>query len=424
MTQKLIIDSFAGGGGASTGLEKAIGRSPDYAINHCADALAMHEANHPETVHLIEDVWKVSPAKLVGDRKVDVAWFSPDCRHFSKAKGSKPVSNRVRGLAWVAVKWAKQTQPRIIFLENVEEFQDWGPTRDGKPIKSRKGETFRRWVNQLMELGYRVEWRVLNSADFGAATKRERLYLVARCDGEPIEWPEPTHGEGLLPYVGAHTIIDWSLPGKSIFGRKRPLAEASMFRIARGLQRYVMDAGDDAYIIRSGHAGMTMRGQRLDKPLGTICTGNDKALIVPWVVQYYGGMTGKEIALPLNTITQIDHHALAQAHIEEVGTRVDPEKVDAVYAFLMKYYGNGTGQDLQEPLHTITQKERFAIIEVHGKEYQIVDITMRMLQPHELAAAQGFPEDYVLTGTKANQIARIGNSVVPLMAELIAEANV
>lgn len=426
-TAPLIIDSFAGGGGASHGLELALGRAPDYAINHDADALEMHAANHPGTTHLIEDIWKVSPQRLTAGRPVDVAWFSPDCKHFSRAKGSKPVSSRVRGLAWIVVKWAKQVSPRVIFLENVPEFLGWGPTRDSKPIATRKGETFRRWAAQFVELGYRIEWRVLDSADFGVPTHRRRLYLIARCDGENIDWPEPTHGEGRLPYIPASSIIDWSLPGKSIFGRKRPLVEATMFRIARGLQRYVIEAGDDAFIIRTGHArsdgttGRTMRGQRLNKPLGTICTSNDKALIVPWISQYYTGVVGKSVSVPLPTVTAIDHNWLAEAHL---GQRINPEIIDEVRAFLIKYYGNGIGQPLNGPLHAITTRDRFGLVEVHGKDYHIVDITLRMLQPHELAAAQGFPEDYILTGSKANRTAKIGNSVVPTMAERIVSANV
>lgn len=430
--ESLFIDSFAGGGGASTGILAATGRSPDYAINHCAHALHMHEANHPETHHLVENIWNVVPSDLVDGRLVDLAWFSPDCKHFSRAKGSKPVDSRVRGLAWTVVKWAKQTAPRRIFLENVPEFLEWGPVgKDGKPIKSRKGEIFRRWVRNLRELGYVVDWRTMDAADFGVPTHRTRLYLVARNDGEPITWPEPTHGPGLEPFAPASEIIDWTLPGRSIFCRKKPLVENTMFRIARGLKRYVMEAGDDAYIIRTGHysnktgKGRTLRGQRLKDPLGTVCASvNDKALIIPWIVQYYGGMTGKPMSVPLPTVTSTDHNALASVHVSrQVSERVDPAKVDEIRAFCIKYYGTSTGQSLNTSLHTITTKARMGLIEVHGKDYQIVDITLRMLEPHELAAAQGFPKDYVLTGTKANKIAKVGNSVCPKMAEVVVEAN-
>ena len=424
---QLIIDNFAGGGGASTGIEAAVGRSPDYAINHCAKALYMHAQNHPKTEHLVEDLWKVVPEDLVDGRGVTLAWFSPDCKHFSRAKGSKPVSGRVRGLAWTVVKWAKKVRPDRIFLENVPEFLDWGPVRDGQPIKSRKGEIFRRWAGNLRELGYEVEWRVLNAADYGTPTNRKRLFVIARCDGVSIAWPKPTHGPGLKPYRTAAEIIDWSIPGRSIFGRKKPLVEKTMDRIANGLRRFVIEAGDDAFIIRTGHhspktgKGASFRGQRLDKPLGTVCAGtNDKALIVPWIAQYFGGVTGKPVSVPLPTVTARDHNALARLHL---GGRVDPEKVDEIRAFCIKYYGNSTGQTLKSPLHTITARARFGLIEVHGKKYQIVDITLRMLEPHELAAAQGFPSGYVLTGTKANKIQKIGNSVCPLLAEAIVRAN-
>lgn len=406
---QLIIDNFAGGGGASTGIEAAVGRSPDYAINHCQHALYMHAQNHPDTEHLVEDIWKVVPEDLVDGRGVTLAWFSPDCKHFSRAKGSKPVSGRVRGLAWTVVKWAKKVRPDRIFLENVPEFLDWGPIRDSQPIKSRKGEIFRRWVRNLRDLGYEVEWRTLNAADYGTPTNRKRLFVIARCDGVPIAWPEPTHGPGLKPHRTAAEIIDWSIPGRSIFGRKKPLVEKTMDRIANGLRRFVLEAGDDAFIIRTGHhSPKTGKGT------------NDKALIVPWIAQYFGGVTGKPVAVPLPTVTAKDHNALAQLHL---GDRIDPEKVDEIRVFCIKYYGTAVGQRVTEPLHTVTTKARMGLVEIHGKDYQIVDITLRMLEPHELAAAQGFPDDYVLTGTKANRIQKIGNSVCPLLAQAIVEAN-
>ncbi len=429
----LVVDSFAGGGGASTGLERVTGRV-DIAVNHCGAALEMHEANHPDTFHIEEDVWLTSrrAEEVTGGKPVDVLWASPDCRHFSRARGAAPVSARVRTLAWTVVKWAKQARPSVIFLENVPEFTEWGPLdRQQRPIKARVGECFRRWVAALEREGYAVEWRVMDAADYGVPTHRRRLYLVARRDGQPIHWPRPTHGpDREHPYRTAGECIDWSIPGASIFGRKRPLAEASQFRIARGLKRYVMDAGDDAYIIRTGHAradgksGMTLRGQRLAQPLGTVCASvNDKALIVPWVVQYFGGMVGKSCGVPLPTITAIDHNALAEARVvDAVSARTDP-RVQDVRAFLLKYYGTSTGQSLQSPLHAITTRDRFGLVEVHGRDYQIVDITLRMLQPHELAAAQGFPKGYKLLHTKKESIAKIGNSVCPPMAEVIARAN-
>ena len=286
MEREIIVDNFAGGGGASTGIELATGRSVEIAINHDPEAIKMHKANHPSTEHYCESVWDVDPVKACRGRKVGLAWFSPDCKHFSKAKGGKPVEKKIRGLAWIVLKWAALVKPRVIMLENVEEFQTWGPCipiRDSKtgrilvreyqdgfpstrvaepgevvpvhnqlmtPDPSRKGETYHRWRSQLEALGYEVETKELIAADYGAPTKRKRFFMVARRDGLPIVWPEPTHGprdseavkQGLLnPYVPAAEIIDWNIPCKSIFGRKKPLAENTMKRIARGLEKFVFN---------------------------------------------------------------------------------------------------------------------------------------------------------------------------------------
>lgn len=234
---ELVIDNFAGGGGASTGLELALGRAVDIAINHDPAAIAMHRANHPDTKHYIEDVWAVDPLEATGGKPVGLAWFSPDCKHFSKAKGGTPVEKKIRGLAWVVLKWAAKVRPRVIMLENVEEFKGWGPVRKGKPIKSKKGQTFQLWRSQLESLGYKVESRELRACDYGAPTVRKRLFIIARCDGRPIVWPEPTHGDpeqlevrvGLLnPWRTAAEIIDWSIPCPSIFERKKPLVSSSV----------------------------------------------------------------------------------------------------------------------------------------------------------------------------------------------------
>ena len=261
---ELIVDNFAGGGGASCGIELALGRHVDHAINHDPEAVAMHAMNHPQTEHHCESVWDVKPLELTGGRPVGLAWFSPDCKHFSKAKGGKPRDKKIRGLAWVAMRWAAVVRPRVIILENVEEFQTWGPVlADGTPCPKRKGDTFRSFVRQLQEKGYAVEWRELRACDFGAPTIRKRLFLIARCDGKPIVWPEPTHGapgsagvlaKRLKPWRTAAECIDWTIACPSIFDRKRwskskkawvpapPLAEATQRRIARGLRRYVIDA--------------------------------------------------------------------------------------------------------------------------------------------------------------------------------------
>lgn len=251
LTSGLIIDNFAGGGGASTGIERALGRPVNIAINHSAKALAMHEANHPLTKHFCEDVWEVNPREVCKGRPVDLAWFSPDCKHFSKAKGGALVDKKIRGLAWVALRWAATVKPRVIALENVEEFVTWGPVlENGKPCQANKGKEFRSFVNALKRQGYIVEWRNLKACDYGAPTIRKRLFLIARCDGLPIIWPKPTHGPGLKPYRSAAECIDWSDLGKSIFNRKRPLKEKTMARIAKGLKRYVFDA-ENPFIVPS-----------------------------------------------------------------------------------------------------------------------------------------------------------------------------
>ena len=272
--EALIVDNFAGGGGASPGIEAALGRPVDIAINHDPGAIAMHTVNHPQTLHYCESVWDVDPVKVCGGRSVALAWFSPDCKHFSKAKGGKPVEKKIRGLAWVVLRWAAKVRPRVIMLENVEEFQTWGPLVNNRPCPARKGETFRRWIQQLKALGYQVEYRELRACDYGAPTIRKRLFVIARCDGEPIVWPAPMHGPGLKPYRTAAEIIDWSIPVKSIFGRKRPLAENTMRRIAKGIQRFVIEHPDpfiapvDASPFITEHAnGSSQRNMPIDEPL-------------------------------------------------------------------------------------------------------------------------------------------------------------
>lgn len=435
----LIIDNFAGAGGASLGIEMALGRHVDYAINHNPHALTMHEANHPHTTHLCEDVFDVSPRKLCAGRPVDLAWFSPDCKHFSKAKGGKPVEKKIRGLAWVALRWAKEVRPRVIILENVEEFQDWGPLcPDGRPDKARKGETFSRFVGSLQAIGYRVDWRELVAADFGAPTIRKRLFLVARCDGGPIVWPTPTHGAGLATWRTAAECIDWSLPCPSIFDRKRPLKENTLRRIAEGIRRYVLNAAEPFILTYYGPKRGEFRGQSLREPLRTQPTENRHALVTAFLAKHYGGVVGHEVDRPLGTVTAVDHHSLCSAFLTKFyGTNCgadlrDPmptvtatgQHLGEVRAFLIKYYGQGCGQSLPEPMHTVTVNDRFGLVTIHGQDYQIVDIGLRMLQPRELARAQGFPDSYRLLGTKTQQVAGIGNSVCPPVAAAVVRANV
>lgn len=452
MTRELIIDSFAGGGGASLGIAWALGRGPDIAINHDAEALAMHRANHPSCKHVREDVWHADLRKLVDGRPVGLLWLSPDCAHFSRAKGAVPVKKEIRSLPWIAVRWASQVRPRVIILENVMELVGWGPLivqDDGStvPCKQRKGMTFRLFVNRLRGLGYHVEWRNLNAADFGAPTKRRRLFLVARCDGQPIEWPEPTHGDPsieqplfakLKPWRTAAECIDWSIPCRSIFDRPKPLAEKTLHRIALGMKRYVLETAEP-FIVPITHNGKR-RIPGIREPLPTITTANrgELALVAAFASKHYGGVVGSSCREPLGTITSRDGQALTAAVINRPGQHTP--RCHKVYAFLAKYFGTAIGQPASAPIGTLTSKSRYAVVKVEvapGKHEPaigvyvagvgpcvIVDIGMRMLQPRELARAQGFPDTYELTGTKTNQVAKIGNSVAPHVAAAVVGANV
>ncbi|WP_276918660.1 DNA cytosine methyltransferase [Aneurinibacillus aneurinilyticus] len=493
---EIIVDNFAGGGGASTGIEMATGRSVDIAINHDEAAIAMHKANHPDTEHYRENVWNIDPKKVVKGRPVGLAWFSPDCKHFSKAKGGKPVEKGIRGLAWVAVRWAIAVRPRVIMLENVEEFKTWGPLlEDGKPDPDKKGKTFESFVKALKVLGYEVDHTELKACDYGAPTIRKRFFLIARCDGKPIIWPEPTHGDPesdgvkkgkLMPWRTAAEIIDWSRPCPSIFNRKKPLVENTLRRIARGIQRFVLE-NPQPFIVRIGQTGFG--GDRLqykiNRPLTTITTKAEHLLVTPFIAKHYGGGytgPGADCNNPLPTVTTVDHNALVTAFLSKYYGETSPtevrgqelsepihtistanrfglvtshlvklrgtckdgqpvtkpmptitaggQHVGEVRAFLVKYYGAGIGQDVQEPLHTIPTKDRFGLVTIHGQDYQIVDIGMRMLQPHELFAAQGFPSNYIIdkdhngnSYQKAEQVKRCGNSVPPPFAEHLVRAN-
>lgn len=425
--REIIVDNFAGGGGASTGIELATGLSVDIAINHDPAAIAMHKANHPDTEHYCESVWDVDPVEACKGRKVGLAWFSPDCKHFSKAKGGKPKDKNIRGLAWIAVEWAIAVKPRVIMLENVEEFQTWCPLdENGYPIKEKEGDIFRSFVKSLEALGYEVQFKELKACDYGAPTTRKRFFMVARCDGKQIHWPEPTHGDPkslavqvgkLKPWRTAGEIIDWSIGTPSIFNRKKPLADNTMRRIARGIQRFVIN-NPTPFIVRIGQTGFG--GDRLqyelEKPLTTITTKAEHCLVTPFLATYYtetteNGVRGQTLSEPIATIPTANRFGL-------------------VNAFLTKYYGSDVGQNVNEPLHTITTRDRFGLVTLKGKDYQIVDIGMRMLQPHELFAAQGFPSNYIIdrdfTGKvypKTKQVARCGNAVPPPFADALVRAN-
>lgn len=590
----LVVDNFAGGGGASTGIEMAIGRSVDIAINHDPDAIAMHRVNHPATRHYCEDVWQVDPVTACAGVPVALAWFSPDCTHFSRAKGGKPVDKNIRGLAWVTVKWAALVRPAVIMLENVPEIRTWGPLgADGKPIKARAGETFDGFVKALTTgipqthpafaemcdalgiaqdselaqkisrgLGYDLDYKVLKSCDYGAPTTRTRFYMIARSDSRPIVWAAPTYAPRdsadvkagrKLPYHTAAECIDWSIPAQSIFERKKPLAENTMRRIARGIQKFVID-NPEPFIVTVNHSGEGFRGQStdeplgtitakngygvvtptimcnntnnvgasvetplptvttgnrnylvapsivpigygerdgqaprvnsIDRPLGTVVTGGKHYLVAPTLIQYHsetgkdevrgqeldkpimtvdtsqryalsvahimknyaGGYTGAGSAAdaPLDTVTAKDHNALVTAHIMTMRNNMDGQPADEplttiscsgahhaeVQAFLVKYFSNGAAKSVDEPLDTVTTKDRFALVTIHGEQYIITDIKMRMLQPRELFNAQGFPRNYVIDHDaeghpygKSKQVARCGNAVTPPVPAALVRSN-
>lgn len=613
MIRELIVDNFAGGGGASTGIEMATGRSVDIAINHDENAIAMHETNHPDTLHYCESVFDIDPVAATAGQPVGLAWFSPDCRHFSKAKGSAPVKKEIRGLAWIIIRWILRVNPRVIPMENVEEFKTWGPlvtdeNGNDYPCPDRVGETFAGFVAMLTTgipadhpalaeccdilgieegsddhcrliagLGYVVDYRELRACDYGAPTIRKRFFMLMRCDGRPIVWPEPTHGDPkslevqsgkLKPWRTAAECIDWSIPCPSIFERKRPLADNTLRRIARGIQRFVIDS-PAPFIVKCNHTSTKtvyncFRGQPLDEPLQTITKSPGYALVSPHITKFRTGATGQEcddplstitagsserpggnghamgmveakltpliarigqtgfggdrmayeagkplttvtskaehllvapvitrqfgnsvghavdepngtitaggggksqlvatflakhfggnytgpgsdLADPLHTVTTTDHNSLVTSNLIKMrGTNIGQEVTTPlqtvtaggnhfgeVRAFLLKYYGNEKeGVSLTDPLHTVTTNDRFGLVTVEGIDYQIVDIGMRMLQPHELYAAQGFPSWYIIDQdykgnkyAKDKQVARCGNAVPPPFAEALVRAN-
>lgn len=504
--REIVVDNFAGGGGASTGIEVAIGRSVDIAINHDPAAIAMHRANHPTTEHYCEDVWAVDPVEACNGRSVALAWFSPDCKHHSKAKGGKPVDKNIRGLAWVALKWAYHVRPRCLMLENVEEFQDWGPLgADNKPIKERAGETFEGFVLALttgipcthpafvemcealgisgcdnmtlaltLGLGYHVEHQLLRACDYGAPTIRKRFFLVARCDGKPIVWPEPTHAapdslevaSGLKkPWVPVADVLDFSLPCPSIFASKeeikeqygidavRPLSDKTMQRIARGVKKFVLD-NPDPFIVPGGAACLMRNnenatGSSCAEPISTITTGGHHMLIAPSFIQYHsektGDVRGQPVTQPLMTVDASNRYGLVSTFISQFNNHCDGQEVTQplgtmtaqanhfgeVRAFLVKYYGgSGNGASCADPAPTITTRDRMGLVTVHGVDYQIVDIGLRMLTPRELFDAQGFPPDYIIdvdadgnVYPKSEQVARCGNAVCPPIPTALVRAN-
>ena len=521
--RELVVDNFAGGGGASTGMELALGYPVDIAVNHDADAIAMHKVNHPYTRHFQEDVFDIDPVQVTGGRTVGIAWFSPDCKHFSRAKGGKPVDKKIRGLSWVVLRWAMSSvAPRVIFMENVPEIKTWCPLIeiDGqmRPDPARDGETFNGFVSMLTGgiekehpafseaceflkiepdsedgdrlaagLGYAVAWKELKACDYGAPTIRNRFYLIARRDGQPIVFPEPTHGKGRKPYRTAAECIDWSLHCPSIFGRKKELAENTLRRIARGLDKFVLrnaspyimcnntnnvphgvneplptqTTGNRNYLCapsliqyHSEQGKGEVRGQELNKPIMTIDGSPRYAMSACYLTKYFGGerQAGASLSEPAPTVTAIDHSALAAANLlhyyggADHASRVDsplPTVTTLPRHYIVKTYLQkmGAAQDfgnwacVRELLNKYAgysiAADEILIMEIDGERYFISDIGMRMLKARELMLAQGFPPDYIIDieshigkrYSEAKQIARMGNAVCPPVAEALVRAN-
>ena len=521
--RELIVDNFAGGGGASTGMELALGYPVDIAVNHDADAIAMHKVNHPYTRHFQEDVFAIDPVQVTGGRAVGIAWFSPDCKHFSRAKGGKPVDKKIRGLSWVVLRWAMSSvAPRVIFMENVPEIKTWCPLIeiDGqmRPDPAREGETFNGFVAMLTNgiekehpafleaceflkieplsedgdrlaagLGYAVAWKELKACDYGAPTIRNRFYLIARRDGQPIVFPELTHGKGRKPYRTAAECIDWSLPCPSIFGRKKELAENTLRRIARGLDKFVLrnaspyimcnntnnvphgvneplptqTTGNRNYLCapsliqyHSEQGKGEVRGQEIGKPIMTIDGSPRYAMSACYLTKYFSGarQAGASLVEPAPTVTAIDHSALAAANLlhyyggADHASRVDsplPTVTTLPRHYVVKTYLQkiDTAQDFGNWAHVREILNKYAgysiaadeifIMEIDGEQYFISDIGMRMLKARELMLAQGFPSDYIIDieshigkrYSEAKQIARMGNAVCPPVAEALVRAN-
>lgn len=417
--RELIVDNFAGGGGASVGIELATGRPVDIAINHDPDAIAMHDANHPYTMHYIEDVFAIDPVEVTGGRPVGIAWFSPDCKHFSRAKGGTPVEHKVRGLSWVILKWALSgASPRVIFMENVEEIKTWGPLMQTEkgwyPDPTHVGETFKGFVAMLTTgiapnhpawleacefleispesedaarllcgLGYKLEYRELRACDYGAPTIRKRFYLIARRDGQPIVWPEPTHGKGKgkKPYRTAAECIDWSIPCPSIFGRKKPLVDNTLRRVAFGINKFVLK-NPKPFIVQLNYNNVP---QEAERPMTTQTTAGHHYVCAPVISKYFGGVVGAKAEAPMPTVTAIDHNALLSPQLVTIGygeangqaprTRDIEKPLGTVVAggskhfvsapLFVQYYNHDQASGADKPLPTVTTKDRSAFVEAH-----------------------------------------------------------
>jgi DNA (cytosine-5)-methyltransferase 1 len=446
MSARLIkaADLFCGAGGTSTGLvraARALGLELDLlAVNHWQVAVDTHTRNHPWARHLCADLASVDPNKAVGGDRLNLLVASPECTHHSVARGGKPCSDQSRASAWHVLHWAERLRIDNILIENVREFESWGPlTKAGRPEKRRKGETFRAFLQALRSLGYTVDHRVLNAADYGDATTRQRLFVQARRSGK-MTWPNASHSRkadlfALKPWRAAREVIDWTLKGESIFNRKRPLSPRTIERIKAGLRKF----GGGAFIVPQMSGG-TVRG--VEEPLPTITTtSRGVAMVEPFILPhegYYRGNSAKSLDNPLPTITASHSHALVEPflieyHGNHAGREDSAQRVRSVdrplpsqdtsnrfglcEPFVTKYYGTGTARPVSEPLDTVTTKDRFALVEPK-REGARLDIRFRMLQPHELAAAMGF-EGYEFEGTKTEQVRQIGNAVCVHVAQAL-----
>lgn len=501
---EIIVDNFAGGGGASTGIELAAGRPVAIAINHDPAAILLHQTNHPYTRHLQASVWDVDPVEVCGGRPVGLAWFSPDCKHFSKAKGAALVDRKIRGLAWIVLRWAATVRPRVIMLENVAEFKTWGPVRKGKPVRKKAGQTFQKFIKQLSELGYEIDYRELTAADYGAPTSRKRFVLCARCDGEPIVWPEPTHGQRdseavksgrLKPWRSAAEIIDWTIPGYSIFASKaeikekygvqavRPLADNTMRRIIRGVDKFTIRSGKP-FIVDCNHGGAG-HTRPVNEPINTLTRKYTGGIAAASLIQYHTEQSENArvsgLNAPINTVDASNRYGLAAANLveyygkgvplgvtEPMRTATTHDREALTLAHVAEFKGADIGQSVERPLRTITasagefgvcrtvlaraagdlhywpqirellnkfcgyklKSDEVLLLIIGGAAYYIADITLRMLTPRELYNAMGFPPDYIIDRDyqgkpypKSQQVARCGNAVCPPIAAAMVEAN-
>lgn len=422
--EEIIVDNFAGGGGASTGIELACGRPVSIAINHDPDAILLHKTNHPYTEHLQASVWDVDPVQVVRGRPVGLAWFSPDCKHFSKAKGAALVDRNIRGLAWIVLRWAALVRPRVIMLENVEEFQTWGPVRKGKPVKAKAGQTFRKWKQQLSDLGYEIEHRELVAADYGAPTTRKRFVLVARCDGKPIVWPKRTHAPRdseevrsgkLLPWRSAAEIIDWSIPGYSIFSTKqelwkrygvktvRPLADNTMRRVIRGVDKFTIRSGNP-FIVECNHGG-NGHIRNVEEPVNTLTGkytgGICEPVMIPYTFSNTGGSVGSGAGDPVHTIRTAGGQILASANLMSIGqtgggdrirdvrdaapTTVSKQEACLVATNLIQYHTEQTenvrANGVTEPIPTVDASNRYGLTCANLVEYYGNGVPLDIREP-------------------------------------------